>query len=70
MKTCDICGKEAVWKCSGGPMMRPPGAETDAVPYPENHVFRCEEHRRDPEPHFGKLWLWIPKSRYPHLFGD
>jgi len=67
--SCDCCQKEAMYKCFGGPMKRPPGGETDAVPFPENYVFRCEEHRRRPEPSFGKLWAWYPKNeRFAHMF--
>lgn len=68
MKNCDVCGKEATWKCYGGTPLEQPGAWTDAVPFDENHVFRCEKHQNIPA-WFGKLWKWYPKNeRYAHLF--
>jgi len=60
--------KEATYKCFGGPMKKPPGGNTDAVAFDSNFVFRCEEHKNNPEPSFGMLWRWYPKKNFPHLF--
>lgn len=70
MKLCEVvgCNNEAIYKVYGGKEMKPPGAWTDAVPFPENFSFRCQEHQSRPEAPFGKLWMWYPKDRFPHLF--
>ena len=47
----------ATHKAVGGPAMK--SAETYGIdkPYPQNYVFRCDEHRNNMA-FFGKPWGW------------
>lgn len=59
---CDICPKSATVKAWGGPVKQTADSVGDSYgfdrPYPENHTFRCEDHKNRPDAPFGRLWKW------------